>query len=124
MEYKFRFYDKEDKVMRYFTLDEMLQRHFSYYGSYDLRVLREEKMQYTGLKDKNGKEIYKGDVVKFEFGVGEVKHEMYGYSACYEYECERYGWHVKSYNDEYDLVNHDCVEVIGNIYENPELLNQ
>lgn len=67
-------------------------------------------MQYTGLKDKNGKEVYESDVVRyFEGFIEEVK---WNYYSC--------GFDPFSYYDE-NLAGLDC-EVIGNIYENPELL--
>lgn len=73
-----------------------------------------ELMQYTGLKDKNGKEIYEGDIVKTNCGVHEVIFIDGGY-------CLDTGVLA---TDLYRLIdsagNH--IEVIGNIYENHELL--
>ena len=103
-------------------------------------------MQYTGLKDKDGVEIYEGDVIKVTtefYGVFKNKVDYYtgvfGYmnmnSICVE---NKKGW-----NKDYDQVNSgwfaggfsalngdgyakhkdvNNIEVIGNIYENPELL--
>ena len=77
-----------------------------------------ELMQYTGLKDKNGKEIYEGDIVKAlisgKWFVGKVIYEHSGFTIDVmnnkELEFGRRG-----------IIGH-WTEVIGNIYENLELL--
>lgn len=65
----------------------------------------------TGLKDKNGKEIYEGDILETESGICEVK--WYGKGACFRW--------MFTGNSESPL-NYDDIEVIGNIYEHGELL--
>lgn len=71
-------------------------------------------MQYTGLKDKNGKEIYIGDIVCEKRNNNKIFFEVV--------ETDYLGFYFK--NDVYGHDNEDGynVEVIGNIYENPDLL--
>jgi uncharacterized phage protein (TIGR01671 family) len=71
-----------------------------------------ELMQYTGLKDKNGKEIYEGDLLSNSEFIGQIVWDIGGFD-----------W-VKSNGVEYFIGNLKTtdIEVVGNIYENPDLL--
>ena len=77
-------------------------------------------MQYTGLKDKNGKEIYEGDIILNKNGL-KVFIEWNDLDAkfhCYDKS--------HRYHDTWTLghFSTDSPKVIGNIYENPELLEE
>lgn len=78
-------------------------------------------MQYTGLKDKNGKEIYEGDIL-------EAKLKDFIWRGVIEFgwattDQNEYGWHYRGRGPIRPQDGIDKkMEVIGNIYENPELL--
>ena len=74
-----------------------------------------ELMQFTGLHDKNGKEIYEGDVVEFE----NYRDGQQYYKARETIRFDLGMFHI--YGE--PLRNFQNIEVIGNIYSNPELLN-
>jgi len=101
-EIKFRAWDKEEKQFTAMSLEGI----FAFYdeGNGD----RLELMQYTGLKDKNGKEIYEGDIIS-RIGCGLSKVVEWRETKKYA------GFNI---GNEYKY----GIEVIGNIYSNPELL--
>ena len=86
-----------------------------------------ELMQSTGLKDKNGKEIFEGDIVK--------RYRSPFFKAEWEYQIEtvvkreaclvlgkKFGKNFATISFGLPFTKNDLLEVIGNIYENPELL--
>ena len=74
-------------------------------------------MQYTNLKDKNGKEIYEGDILKVKFDTETIN--LYVRYDMGEYRLIKYGeWE----DGLYDCMWFHEVEVVGNIYENEDLI--
>lgn len=89
-------------------------RPYAFYVN-ELPVIREETVgEYTGLTDKNGKKIFEGDIVKNSRDVGLLYYKEK--NSAFTVKGWEYGywlWHDK-----------DDIEVIGNIHDNPELLEE
>jgi len=121
-EIKFRTWDKKYHMMEYDYSTDLLigmdgkvykkeERNYAGTSFIEYEVANHfELMQYTGLKDKNSKGIYEGDI---------VKHPIYGVNSV------QYSDHMELCNGKWILSRcYKEVEVIGNIYENPELLEE
>jgi hypothetical protein len=106
-EIKFRAWDEDNyrwcergEILQ--TLDGDWRSNFGEHGTLAFS-------QFTGLKDKSGKEIYEDDFVDINGERCEVKYNPPSFAA---YNAQKHEWNIQ-YAD---------IEVIGNIYENPELL--
>lgn len=106
-EIKFRLWDKEYNKIIDWT--EFLFRRFTF----DYLIEHSDKFiiqQFTGLTDKNGREIYEGDIIKTE------SSSMFRKNI----------YEIKYYQNRFtpdDICDKNDIEVVGNIFENPELLN-
>ena len=116
-EIKFRAWDKHHNSMEY--INDLYW--FEENGIHDFNDDNYIFMQNTGLKDKNGKEIYDSDIVKVTWGSGKI--------VCYEVKyCESLGYHYlrdtknKEDDDIICIYDYSQIDVIGNVFDNPELL--
>lgn len=107
--FKFRCFYSDDKKM--------------YYHDFELsKIAKEDEkfatiMQCTGLKDRNGKLIYEGDIVEILHSGGKKAVVYWNEkNVCFELrgEAVAYNAHI--------TIRNDYFEIIGNIYQNPELL--
>jgi len=132
---KFRAWDKATNEML-FEWDTQGWGHDLLNPFEGANFTRMEIMQHVGLKDKNGKEIYEGDIVSFKSRFEGDEYSRWGEvvfgKATYDsgvystqgYYITRIKSNQEYYDDDEDGSSgwlFEC-EVIGNIYENPELL--
>ena len=124
-EIKFRAWDKRRQRMRH-GCDNLLiglggQLFWQFGDSIDIIDSKErntfELMQYTGLKDKQGKEIYEGDIITGRLTLeNDDNYDFTDIVSC-EPPC-----FLCDNNADFELTQYQTLEVIGNVWENPELV--
>ena len=122
-EIKFRAWDTDKKVLVHETDLDILKNIFHIdfmdkeigpppiiynIGRYNDNVL----MQFTGLKDMNGKDIYEGDIISDPMGIGQIVFDSG--SFCIK-------WNDNP-NESILILESELLEIIGNLFETPELL--
>lgn len=120
-----RFRAWEARVKKYIDWDNFMNNPFGTWGMKAFNNERYHFQQYTGLKDDNGKEIYEGDIVDY---LGDIDLVNSNVLRVIEYKEEEACFvarlpvgvegEVAVYLNEHDF------KLIGNIYENPELLEE
>lgn len=137
--FKFRIFIKNEPIPKYNRMFKVHSLHLgtnkaiisSQHGNVSIKLdSNKVLMQSTGLKDKNGKLIFEGDKIRY------AEYEIEDIEPDWEYDEIVQG--IKHSYPAFDLANHqfDCnglsyifnegwtIEVIGNIYENPELIKE
>lgn len=120
---KFRaFIKKENKIRNVTTIDFTLKIIECLNGVLEYEFEYVVLMQSTGLKDKNGVEIFEGDIVQYRDG-------EYSYLGIVKRDCYQFFIDGIEPDDNYDFIDvsntfdgTSSLEVIGNIWDNPELL--
>ena len=134
-EVKYRPWDKIDKKMRQVVMLDTYSKFQTVFfnertsnnNGYRFSSDKCELMEYTGLKDINDREIYEGDIVKWGHLPGSkenpVRIAMVKINPDIQFEClnleTTFEYGCFAYKD-----TQNALEVIGNIYENPELLQK
>lgn len=143
-EIKFREWDKQRGTISYGEredFDDIVGFRFKHTENIDGDLSKERVLeQYTGLKDKNSVEVYEGDVVQYRDNKRDIYEVKFGEFGVPDVESERYidsavGFYlvvigklknVAPFNMTIPLNEHyaNSYAVIGNIHENPELLEE
>lgn len=144
MSREIKFRAKQGKIIQHFPIRYGLTDwiygwlHCSFDGSFFTYIsnINDEKMetetyavesntvcQFTGLKDKNGKEIFENDIVKCGYGTGKVIFHRGSFMVEWISDKEANMELLNSRKGIYARTDDELFEVIGNTFDNPELLS-
>ena len=118
---KFRAWDKENEKMMKVSSLHLENKEISVKENGTFHLFRmQDLMQYTGVKDKNGKEIYEGDILFFRDE--NTKYVVVWQDAAFIIKSIE----IRKYSEEMCWIDDTeiCCEIVGNIYENKNLLEE
>lgn len=125
---KYRAWDKETKTMLDVSLIDfkksvLVGEHWDFGETNFINFDDINLMQSTGLYDKNGKEIFEGDIIRYNIDVVDIKrHPTFGFYTVLDGREGFFGDGMSIDDFEEDAKEFSkTAEIIGNIYENPEL---
>ena len=125
----YRIYNPEEKKFVFSgSTPMMLSGYFKQTATLET-VHKMEHQQFTGLSDKSGKEIYEGDIIRTDIDdIIETEKKNYKSSidrgtVIQDFSPNGYCFSIKWNKGEYPKVGNSSYTIIGNMYENPELLN-
>lgn len=118
---KFRVWDKKDKYIANVLKIDFVEKEVYVDQSFDWIKFEDViLMQCTGLKDKNDKLIYEGDIIKWSHDETKTNDEIIFEEGCFKYK-KINGWLLENIND----CDYKECEIIGNIYQqNKNLLDK
>ena len=137
---KFRIYDKQNKkIIQSGATPSMLKSFFKHTAVFHTKD-KMPYLQFTGLLDKNGKEIYEGDILEVKFNRCIWRYEVrvrkeWANNIFYETvwrnfrnidgsDTDEFGSYYVSCEGTGNILSSHSMEIVGNIYENPELVKR
>lgn len=106
-------------VEGYYFAKPILNLHYIILGENQWMIDPDTLCEFTGLTDKNGKYIWENNIIKIYNRNCQITYGAWNFGCCYDV----YGW-IANYDEFCDEGNKSHGEVIGNIFDNPELLEE